>query len=68
MDITPRELPEARAQRAGSKKAMTAVPYEGATSGMAAWEEITKGRRRFGCESVGFMDDFDNHSVFADST
>ena len=39
------------------------VPYENATSGDAARGEITKILRRFGCESVGFMDDFEKHEV-----
>lgn len=39
------------------------IPYENAKSGMAARDEITKLLRRFGCESVGFMDDFDDNSV-----
>jgi hypothetical protein len=39
------------------------VPYETATSGAAARDEITRMMRRFGCESVGFMDDFDKHEV-----
>lgn len=39
------------------------VPYEGATSGGKARDEIVKLLRRFGCESVGFMDDFEDHSV-----
>lgn len=39
------------------------VPYESANSGAAARDEITKLLRRFGCESVGFMDDFEAHSV-----
>lgn len=39
------------------------VPYETATSGGAARDEITRMLRRFGCESVGFMDDFDKHEV-----
>lgn len=39
------------------------VPYSGATSGAAARAEITKLLQRFGCESVGFMDDFANHEV-----
>lgn len=39
------------------------LPYEGATSGAAARDEVTKILRRFGCESVGFMDDFENHEV-----
>jgi hypothetical protein len=38
-------------------------PYAGAQSGAAARDEITKVLRRFGCESVGFMDDFEKHEV-----
>lgn len=43
--------------------AAQAVPYASATSGAAARDEITKILRRFGCESVGFMDDFQAHEV-----
>lgn len=39
------------------------VPYENATSGAAARDEIVKLLRRFGCESVGFMDDFEHGEV-----
>jgi len=39
------------------------TPYAGATSGATARDEITKTLRRFCCESVGFMDDFDQHEV-----
>lgn len=39
------------------------TPYASATSGANARDEITKILRRFGCESVGFMDDFDKHEV-----
>jgi len=39
------------------------VPYENATSGGAARDEITKILRRFGCSSIGFMDDYDKHEV-----
>lgn len=39
------------------------VPYANATSGGQAREEITKLLRRFGCESVGFMDDFTEKAV-----
>ncbi|MGY3615717.1 hypothetical protein [Bradyrhizobium sp. USDA 10063] len=39
------------------------TPYENATSGVAAREEITKLLRRFGCESVGFLDDYEKHEV-----
>lgn len=35
------------------------VPYEEATSGAKARDEIVKLLRRFGCESVGFMDNFE---------
>jgi hypothetical protein len=41
----------------------TTIPYANATSGTAAREEITRTLRRFGCESVGFMDDFAEKSV-----
>jgi len=44
-------------------KAKSTVPYASATSGTAAREEITKLLRRFGCESVGFMDDFSEKTV-----
>lgn len=39
------------------------VPYATASTGASARDEITKVLRRFGCESVGFMDDFDKHEV-----
>jgi len=42
---------------------MTSVPYAGATSGATARDQVTKILRRFGCESVGFMDDFEKHEV-----
>jgi hypothetical protein len=42
---------------------MASTPYASATSGAAARDEITKLLRRFGCESVGFMDDFENYDV-----
>lgn len=40
------------------------VPYEGATTGNKARDEIVKVLRRFGCESVGFMDDFEKSEIF----
>lgn len=39
------------------------IPYANATSGASARDEITKLLRRFGCESVGFMDDFEKYEV-----
>lgn len=42
---------------------MTTVPYESATGGDAARGEISKILRRFGCESVGFMDNYETHEV-----
>lgn len=39
------------------------VPYASATSGASARDEVTKLLRRFGCESVGFMDDFSANEV-----
>lgn len=39
------------------------LPYEKATSGMKAREEIARILQRFGAESVGFMDEFGTKSV-----
>jgi hypothetical protein len=39
------------------------VPYASASTGAKARDEITSVLRRFGCESVGFMDDFQKHEV-----
>jgi hypothetical protein len=39
------------------------VPYASATTGLKAREEISKVLRRFGCESIGFMDDYQQHEV-----
>ncbi|WP_208830366.1 hypothetical protein [Bradyrhizobium neotropicale] len=39
------------------------TPYENATSGVAARDEITKLLRRFGCDSIGFMDDFEKYEL-----
>jgi hypothetical protein len=44
-------------------KPSSSVPYASATSGAQAREEITRLLRRFGCENVGFMDEFSAHSV-----
>lgn len=43
--------------------ASSTVPYESATSGDAARGEISRVLRKFGCSSIGFMDDFDNKEV-----
>lgn len=42
---------------------MANIPYENATSGDSARGEITRLLRRFGCSSIGFMDDFDRKEV-----
>jgi hypothetical protein len=39
------------------------TPYAQATSGVAARDEITRLLRRFGCEQIGFMDDYQKHEV-----
>ena len=39
------------------------LPYENASTGAKARDEILKILRRFGCESVGFMDEFDTHTL-----
>lgn len=44
-------------------KPKLSVPYENATSGAAAREEISKLLRRFGAEKVGFMDNFSTSEV-----
>lgn len=41
----------------------SSIPYAGATSGASARNEITSILRRFGCSNVGFMDDFEEHSI-----
>lgn len=46
-----------------AKKAKVPVPYAHASSGAQARDEITKILHRFGCESVGFMDDFAEKAV-----
>lgn len=40
-----------------------AIPYKTARSGTKAREEITKILRHFGCEQVGFMDEFETKSL-----
>jgi hypothetical protein len=42
---------------------MKSVPYASALTCAKARDEITSVLRRFGCESVGFMDDFQKHEV-----
>ena len=39
------------------------TPYAQATSGVAARDEITKLLRRFGCTSIGFLDNYEDHEV-----
>jgi hypothetical protein len=39
------------------------TPYASATSDMKAREEIKKVLLRFGCESIGFMDDYEKREV-----
>jgi len=46
-----------------SRRRRATVPYASATSGASARDEITKILRRFGAESIGFMDDFAKHEV-----
>lgn len=44
-------------------KRKASVPYAHASSGAAARDEIVKILQRFGCESVGFMDDFAERAI-----
>jgi hypothetical protein len=39
------------------------VPYASESTGAKARDEITSVLRRFGCESVGFMDDFEKQHL-----
>lgn len=39
------------------------LPYASTSTGTKAREEILKILKRFGCTSVGFMDEFDTHTV-----
>ncbi|KKN80634.1 hypothetical protein LCGC14_0327260 [marine sediment metagenome] len=39
------------------------LPYASASSGIKARDEILRILKRFGCESVGFMDEFDTHTL-----
>jgi hypothetical protein len=43
--------------------AVMGTPYASATTGVKAREEISKVLRRFGCEAIGFMDEFEKHEV-----
>ena len=42
---------------------MADVPYQNATSGAAAREEISKLLRRIGCDKIGFMDEYADSSL-----
>ena len=44
------------------------TPYAYATTGKKARDEIIKVLRRFGCEQIGFMDDFQKHEVLLQFT
>jgi hypothetical protein len=44
-------------------KGKRSIPYASATADRGARDEVIKVLRQFGCESVGFMDDFDKHEV-----
>lgn len=39
------------------------IPYASAVGGHTARNQIIAMLQKFGCESVGFMDDFEDHSV-----
>jgi hypothetical protein len=45
------------------RKFAVPVPYENAETGGKARDEVTKLLRNFGCESIGFMDDFEKHEL-----
>jgi len=39
------------------------VPYENATSGVAARSEVVRILRGYGCQSIGYMEHFDSHEI-----
>ena len=42
---------------------MKGVPYASASAGQRARDEISKILQRFGCTSIGYMDDYEKHEV-----
>jgi hypothetical protein len=54
---TPKIQPRRRTKQTKS------TPYASATAGIRAREEVKKTLQRFGCEKVGFMDDFQKQEV-----
>jgi hypothetical protein len=64
MNIPDISLPTSIKTRPRRKKPSTAgIPYASATSGTKAREEIIKVLRRMGCESIGFMEDFEKQEL-----
>ena len=55
------QLPWGR--RASVSGCAVSVPYAQATSGTAARADILNILKRFGCQTVGFMDDFETHTL-----
>ena len=47
---------------------MGGVPYASVTAGQRARDEITKVLRRLGCESIGFMDNFEKQELLLQFT
>jgi hypothetical protein len=58
----PPTMPSPTRRQRAARSASKGVPYASAGSGKAR-DDITGMLRRFGCESVGIMDDFNEHSV-----
>jgi hypothetical protein len=46
-----------------TNKRKMSVPYSSATTGKAARAEISKVLRHFGCESIGFMEDYEQAAL-----
>ena len=57
-----------RARPRRKRKHTTGLPYASATSGTKAREETIKVLRRLGCESIGFMDDFEKQELLLQFT
>jgi hypothetical protein len=56
-------IPIPAPRRRSRSKQTTATPYASASTGIRAREETTKILRHYGCESVGFMDEYATQEV-----
>jgi hypothetical protein len=60
---TPDDLNKLPPPRRRPSRKLRGTPYASASAGVRAREEITKVLRRFGCEEIGFADNFEQQEV-----